>query len=161
MKLLICNHHLWRMCLGLWDCPIHYLKEIDKIRAIRKRKNWKVAATSSNRFTWSLPWNSCLFQSIFQRTKMTPQQNVILHYITNCRNTIRKHFHRNLYKGTLHEIPASLNWKTGDQHLLFFHYFAMASVGGLISKYFNGFSFCTSSFSSSKYSAFFMCSCLD
>ena len=87
-------------------------KEIDKIRVIRKRKNWKVAATFSNRFTWSLTWNSCLFQSIFQRTKMTPQQNIILHYITKYRNTIRKHCHRNLYKGTLHEIPASLNGKT-------------------------------------------------
>lgn len=43
---------------------------------------------------------------------MTPQQNVILHYITKYRNTIRKHCHRNLYKGTLHEILASLNWKT-------------------------------------------------
>lgn len=112
MKLLICYHHLWRMFLGLWDCPIHYLKEIDKIRMIRKRKNWKVAATFSNRFTWSLTWNSCLFQSIFQRTKMTPQQNIILHYITKYRNTIRKHCHRNLYKGNLHEIPASLNGKT-------------------------------------------------
>lgn len=162
MKLLICYHHLWRMFLGLWDCPIHYLKEIDKIRMIRKRKNWKVAATFSNRFTWSLTWEFCLFQSIFQRTKMTPQQNIILHYITKYRNTIRKH--------TVIEI--CLRHFTWDPSLSEWENFwgPIPPVLSLLCNalcrrtylhIFHWLLFLPLLFLSSKYSAFFMCSCLD